>query len=540
MGLFTPAIPLGNSDENKPEGNPLVTTVKNMFGGGISLEPDPEAYNKAVENHDSAALINIAKQNPTSEVGQAAIDAAKTVEKGKYELAALTAPIEKAPPGSPEANIAAANTFQTIKDNPKYGTALVRWLMGDKVGAGLMLTGGNEKDNVIWDPEGNSYTQTTNDLGQRVRVKDAKGRLLSPEEVDARKIGYSAYENTIAGKNRALNAEKNATQFSKDTQVQNTFTAGAASDALKGRFIRDALNSLPKEVIGSDWYANTMGGVAQQLSRNQTQSSDMQKLDSYSKAAASGARVGIDKGMTSRIGWDGAWSVGADGKLTNEKNETKSLSELEQKIKSSHTSEAQGDTFNKTLESVMASEQLAGLTPDQQSAFRQALVYSKEIADSQAERLASTKELGGRPAFTVLPSASNILDRRGQVNAQTYQLDYNNDTMQAFNKFKQNVMPQYEKTGSYPAPRELEAKFVTTPEYKAIQDKYAKLIQVSHDSLASISVKEIPSNSTKDEGSAIPPPLPKGIPSGSVDTGKFGANRKRVFKAPNGSFHTED
>jgi hypothetical protein len=473
-----------------------------FFTTAISLErpadqPNPDdiqAYNNAVENHDSGALVDLVKKNPTSVVGQTALSSAKTIEDGKYELAALTAPIEKAPAGSPEANIAAANTFQTVKDNPKYGTALVRWLMGDKVGASRMLTGGDETDNVVWDADGNSYTQTTNALGQRIRIVDAQNKPIDRAEADARKIGYSAYENTIAGKNRALYAENNAKQFAKDTQVENTFTAGAAADALKGRFIRDALNSLPAEKIKSDWYTQTMGGIAQQLSRNQTQSADMQKLDSYSKAAASGTRVGVDKGMTSRIGWEGAWTVGADGKLTNEKNESHNLSELEQKIKSSHTSEAQGDTFNKTLESVMTSKQLAGLTPDQQSALRQALVYSKEIADSQAERLASAKDLGGRPAFTVLPSASNILDRRGQVNAQTYQLDYNNDTMQAFNDFKQKALPQYQKTGSYPSPRELQAKFVTTPEYKAIQDKYAKLIQIAHDFTGSIEVKDGPAS----------------------------------------------
>jgi len=506
MGLFTTAIPLGNSDDNKPEGNPFVTTIKNMVSGGISLEPDPNAYNKAVENHDSAALINIAKQNPTSEVGQTAIDAAKTVENGKYELKTLTEPIAKAVPGSPEANIAAAKTFETIKDNPRYGTALVRWLMGDKVGAGLMLTGGNEKDNVIWDPEGNSYTQTTNDLGQRVRLIDAKGNIISREEADARKIGYSAYENTIAAKSRTLNAEKNVTQYAKDTQAENIFTAGASADALKGRFIRDSLNSLPKEFIKSDWYANTMGGVAQQLSRNQRQSTDLQNLDSYDKSVSSGQSTTVDKGMTSRAGWPGVFTLGADGKLVNENGEKHNLSELKQIIKGSHSSQEQGDTFNKTLESIMTSKQLIGLTSDQQSALRQALVYSKEIADSQAERLASVKELGGRPAFTVLPSASNILDRRAQVNAQTYQLDYNDETMKAFNKFKQDVMPQYEKTGSYPSPRELQAKFVDTPQYKEIQNKYAKLIKVAHDFIGDIEVKDN-SATTKQKAEPARPPI---------------------------------
>jgi hypothetical protein len=514
MGLFTTGIDLGNSEEEKQKSDntPFFTKLKNMVTP-VSLErgpnnPDPNdvaTYDSAVENHDSGALVNLAKKDPISEVGQTALSSAKTIENGKYELATLVAPIAKAPPNSPEANIAAANTFQTVKDNPKYGTALVRWLMGDKIGAGRLLTGGDETDNVVWDANGNSYTQTTNALGQRVGIVDAQNRPISREEADARKIGYSAYENTIAAKNRALNAENNVKQYAKDTQAENIFTAGAASDALKGRFIRDSLNSLPKEFINSDWYANTMGGVAQQLSRNQRQSSDLQNLDSYDKSVSSGQSTTVDKGMTSRAGWPGVFTLGADGKLVNENGEKHNLSELKQIIKGSHSSQEQGDTFNKTLESIMTSKQLAGLTPDQQSALRQSLVYSKEIADSQAERLASVKELGGRPAFTVLPSASNILDRRAQVNAQTYQLDYNDETMRAFNQFKKDVMPQYEKTGSYPLPRELEAKFVDTPTYKAIQDKYAKLIKVAHDSLASVEVQAGPATTEKKAVPVRPP-----------------------------------
>lgn len=507
MGLFTSAIDLGLTPADQEyikKNSKLFQGVPLDSGSDTPSEADIATYNNAAENHDKQTLVDLARKDPTSQVGQIATRGAITIHSGEEDMKTLTDPIVKAVPGSPEANIAAANTFQTIKDNPRYGTALVRWLMGDKVGAGLMLTGGNEKDNVIWDPEGSSYTQTTNDLGQRLRVMDAKGRLLSREEVDARKIGYSAYENTIAAKNRASNAENNVKQYAKDTQAENIFTAGAASDALKGRFIRDSLNSLPKELINSDWYANTMGGVAQQLSRNQRQSSDLQNLDSYDKSVSSGQSTTVDKGMTSRAGWPGVFTLGADGKLVNENGEKHNLSELKQIIKGSHSSEEQGDTFNKTLESVMTSKQLSYLTPDQQSALRQSLVYSKEIADSQAERLNSVKELGGRPAFTVLPSASNILDRRAQVNAQTYQLDYNNETMQAFNQFKKDVMPQYEKTGSYPAPRELQAKFVDTPAYKAIQDKYAKLIQIAHDFTGSIEVKDGPATTEQKAGPAQP------------------------------------
>ena len=515
MGLFQSSVDLGTSPEDQQKLANLPLSSKLGFGSGVSLDrsadqPNPDAkkaYDDAVENHDSSALIGVAKNDPASPLGATAVRSAQIIEQGKHEIAALTAPIEKAGLGTPEANIAAAKTFETVKDHPKYGTALVRWIMGDKAGAAKMLTGGDETDSVVWDADGNSYTQTTNALGQRVGIVDANNNPITRQEADARKIGYSAYENTIAAKNRALNAEKNTAQFAKDTQVQNTFTAGSAADAMKGRFIRDALAGIPKDQISSDFYSKALSGISQTLSQNQTASADSQKLDSYSKAAGSGQKVGIDKGMTSRVGWDGVFSLGSDGKLTNEKGETHSLSELEQKINSSHSSKEQGSTFNRTLESVMAEAQLKGLTPEAQAKLRQALVYSKEIADQQAERLAAAKELGGRPAFTVLPSASNITDRLSQVNAQTIQLDYNDEAMSVFNDFKKKVMPQYEKTGSYPPPRELEAQFVRTPEYKALQEKYAKLIQIEHKNAeGSLSIKlpggqeVLPSNEA-----AVPP-----------------------------------
>jgi hypothetical protein len=513
MGLFTTAIPLGNSDENKPEGNPLVTTVKNMFGGGIPLEPNPddvETYNKAIDNRDKQGLLGLVQKDPNSEMGQVALNAIRTQVVGEKQLAALTDPVEKAGGvQTPEGRIAAQKTFETVKDHPQYGTALVRWVMGDKEGAARMLTGGDHTNSVVWDAEGNPYTKTTNALGEIVSILDDKNKPLSMSDVKERKISYGSYQDTIAGKNRAESQNLYTKAFSKATEANNAWSQFSASAAEKAKRIQENISGLNE--VDKKTFNDVTGIITQSIGNGASSSAGTSILKNWQKGE--GVRTGesISKEAQSSLGLGGLWKFDGKGGIVNDKGETKSFSELEQTQGTTNSAKENSNNIQQTQKSILEKEALGQLSHESAAKLLDALKSAQEIMKEQADVL----ERHGRPAFVSLPSGFGITDKVAQWEAQTHQIQYSKEVMDAFQDWKKNAMVQYNKTGMLPAPQELEAEFIKSGEYKRLQNEYSARIQGALNksrALPSVTVRGATLEEQNQNKGGVAPPV-KGQPS---------------------------
>jgi hypothetical protein len=136
--------------------------------------------------------------------------------------------------------------YGTIADNPKLGTALVQFLLGDKLGAVASITGGNVKTYTEFNDKGQMRVVKRNDLGEIDSVFDDVGRLIKYEQY--RKEGGSRpLEHTIAYKIRVLNAEKNATAFA--TTIGNYNSANGVMNTIGERAkIQEALYPMLKSL----------------------------------------------------------------------------------------------------------------------------------------------------------------------------------------------------------------------------------------------------------------------------------------------------
>jgi hypothetical protein len=263
MGLFAPAISLDRpADQPAPE--------------------DVQAYNDAANNRDAKGLLSIAAKNPDSELGKTALNAGTVVANGDQTMSTIVAPIVKAGDvNTPEGRIAAQKTFETVKDHPQYGTALVRWLLGDKQGASNMLTGGDPTSTVVWDAEGNAYTKTINALGQIISVTDKNNNQLGMQDIADRKISYGNYADTIAAKNKLQSQDLYTKAFAKDTEAANAWTQLGASQDQKRKLIQQNLIDLKN--IDPDIFQQVMGVTTQAIGNGASSSAGTSILKNWQK-----------------------------------------------------------------------------------------------------------------------------------------------------------------------------------------------------------------------------------------------------------------
>lgn len=445
----------------------------NQTAQNVATDTD-QSYNNAISTRDTGKLLDIAKTNPNTSVGDAAVNAVQHITNKAKEFASVIAPIDKAGgAGTPEGNIAAANAWTSAKDHPQWGTALISYLMGDKQNALNLVTGGKTEQKITYDKNGTSYRKTVNALGETVNVVDQQtGMPISPKDYDTLGIGYSSYSDTQAAQLEKADKEKNLASL-KESQVKNN-SWSALTDVHSPMF-QEIYNNLGK--IKSDLtpaqYADIFSKVNSSIGSAAAQSNNKSLLSQFNNGV--GFKVGeqVSKQVAASMGLEGIWSFNGKGGVTNDKGETKSFSELEQKQNTNNVSAENTKRFDQTQESAMKYAKLNGLSDEATTRLLRTIQLSHQIGQDQLEL---TNKVG-KPMIVSLPGAFSIEDKQGQGRAQALQGMYNNEVMQAYRDWSNKEMIGYNKTKTIPDPAVLEANFVKSPAYLELKNKYAQQIQ---------------------------------------------------------------
>lgn len=204
---------------------------------------DPnDAFEHGIQSGNTDLLRSKAAQLKGSLAGQAFEEAAGKVDASQKLISDASAIDLSQPDGKKDyvkmvdtlsdRDKARAAGYGTIADNPKLGTALVQFLLGDKAGAVASITGGNVKTFTEFNDKGQMRVVKRNDLGEIDSVYDDVGKLISYDQY--RKEGGSrALEHTLARKIQLQNAEKNATAFA--TSIGNYNVANGVMNAIGER-----------------------------------------------------------------------------------------------------------------------------------------------------------------------------------------------------------------------------------------------------------------------------------------------------------------
>ena len=532
--------------------SPVQTTV-----APVTVEPNPsQQFDEAVNTRNPKAALEVAARNIGTPVAVAAVKAADLMLKGEQAFREMIAPVEKAGGiGTPEGNIAAAKQVEKYhkQDEPRFRDAFVYWLTGNNKMAQAMITGGTVTKSIVTDNEGKLIKVSKNQLGDIVDVEDSLGRKLTREEYDKRYVGRQRYEDTLAYKGQAQQQDENIKALKASQEVNNAYASIAPELESKYGQIYDDIGYIRSmgKGLGAKEYADVLKFTSNSLGTADSASKGTSTLDQANQNRSANAGKTLTSEQTSVLGLGkdntAGWKWTNKGIETQDGKQSISFDELKQKQSTENRNNELTRNFQQTRRNLIESKKFQQLEQGDQNRLLNVLENAYQVSQKQLEL--SSKY--GKPTFMVMPSSVDIEDQYGLGQAKAIQGIFNAKALQLYSAYEKKMLA--ESGGIAPNPKELERGFTNTPQYKALL-REAKL--------ASDKVMEEPkvvggNASEKEAGPKAPPAskpssgpsgakappeerLPKGVPKGSTRSGRVTADGKPLWKAPDGSLHTED
>jgi hypothetical protein len=481
----------------------------------------------AIENRDVQGLTQIAKDTIGTPASEVALRLAQTIEKGTADFNKLVAPIEKAGGvGTPEGNIQVANVFKTTVDNPQIGTALLKYVLGDKAGAVKQITGGDITKKISYDNNGNQIEETHNALGEALSYFDPKlKRNLSKEEYAERVGGISSWENTLKGKTEALTRAKSSELFVKEEEQANNWY-----QLLQGQkpLLQENYNVLQKFKTDLDpkLYNQIVGSVSQSMGQASSKSNSKSALNQLTDALARGESVKIDDKIASALRLNPKFigtslEVKGDQLVSKDNNFKIDASKLKSLQETDSTSSESSKNAAQTMASLSEAERLGKINPIAAQQLRRVIENSQRMG----VELSDATDKYGKPSFISLPTSASFIDKQAQTLAQSLTGLQNADQMENYIKYRRNAVDGHTRTNTVPLPGQIGTNYTLQPLSKEIRKFYAdEISKVMNQEFTARSTPFNPSIdvsfSRKETGPVAPPesqpqsqPKPKARPS---------------------------
>lgn len=459
--------------------------------GGLTVKTatvnDADVFESAVDSGDAKALYSLTT-SLDSKVREAAKDKVAVIEKNA-PLAQALAPIDT---NTPQGRMEIAQVYQTlnnrdearakgwttIQDSPQVGTALLRFVMGDKIGALNQITGGAVKATTEYDDAGKMLIVNRNELGQIDSIFDPDGKMISRQEYAARG-GSRELENTLARKKQLLEMETNTKTYLKDTEKQNKAVSalGAAST-----YSRD-MAELSKDFVDLDPETSAMLAGFNNTTLNYT--SNLNKtigvLDSISKSKSKDLTAGQIKDIVTGVGSAlGTVIKHEEGDKFNVGGKSGvSVSDLLQQTQQQSTSASIERSVNQSKENVanqIKIIQASKMDPnkkEEQIRRLQKMDRYFDLAGQREKIYAENKE--NLPAFAQIPtSLPNITDQASRLKLNAIQGEYAAAQVGAFNEWKNEELKKERAVNPnfVPEPGRYEAQWVKQPQFKQLEKEF--------------------------------------------------------------------
>lgn len=427
-----------------------------------------------VAQGNAPALDSFAQKYKNTPEGQASADLAEKVKRGQTEYNKLLGSID---PNTPEGRLKALQTYKTVKDEPRYGDALMMYMAGDKVGAMQTIMGGKVETKIEYLPTtGRMVIKKVNALGQPVSVEDAESGQIIPMPEYAKLGGsVSSLENTLKYQSDKATQEFRTKEFNNATKAFNGLdTLAKAKDPLVKTYT-DLMSEIMNEPsIGMEDRKLIAGFTSVQTQFTRNYSAAKQFIDSATntkgqtlslenrKALGLKADGSIDKSAL-----EAALAANGDVSLKDAAGNTFTANTLLQAMKTKNVSEGVEKNTSQTKQALEESV-IANLYKDKPVLYnkiKSAIEMNGQIQTLNAQGTAEH----GNPLFTIPTTAASFTDPTQKVLAQAIQEKFNVETTIEFNNWRKQQMEMARKAGAvdyYPEPGELESKFTETPYYK--------------------------------------------------------------------------
>jgi hypothetical protein len=459
--------------------------------GGLTVKTatvnDADVFESAVDSGDTKALYSLTTSFDPR-VSEAAKDKVAVIEKNAPLAQALTSIDTNTAQGRMEIaqvyqtlnnrDEARAKGWTTIQDNPQVGTALLRFVMGDKIGALNQITGGAVKAETEYDDAGKMLIVNRNELGQIDSIFDPDGKMISRQEYAARG-GSRDLDKTLARKKQLLELETNTKTYLETTGKQNKAVAalGAAST-----YSRD-MAELSKDFVDLDPETSAMLASFNNSTLNyeNNRSNTIGLLDSLARSKTKDLSAGQIKDIITGVGnITGQVIKHEEGDKFSVGGKTGvSVNDLLQQTKQSSTSAGIERSVNQSKENVanqIRIVQASKLDPNQKEAQIRRLQKMDRYFDLAGQRekiYAENKE--NLPAFAQIPtSLPNITDQASRLKLNAIQGEYAAAQVSAFNDWKSEELKKERAVNPnfVPEPGRYEAQWVKQSEFKRLEKEF--------------------------------------------------------------------
>jgi YD repeat-containing protein len=428
----------------------------------------------AVAKGDAVALDSFAQRYKNTPEGQASANLAQQVKKGQEEAARIFKDID---PNTPEGRLKALQTYKTVKDEPRYGDALMLYMAGDKVGGVQMIMGGKPTTTTEYlKNTGRQLAVTRNALGQLVSVVDQESGQVIPSTEYAKLGGsVSSLEATLKYQSDKATQEFRTKEFNNSTRAFNGLdTLAKAKDPLVNTYNGLMLEIMDEPSIGMEDRKLIAGFTSGQTQFTRNYSAAKQFIESA--ANTKGETLSLENrkalglkadGKIERADLEKALALNGDVSLKDAAGNSFSTNTLLQAMKTKNVSEGVEKNTSQTKQALEESV-IANLYKDKPVLYNKIKSAIELNGQIQALNAQGTAE-HGNPLFTVPTTAASFTDPTQKVLAQAIQERFNVETTIEFNQWRKKQMEMARKAGDdnfYPEPGELESKFTETPYYK--------------------------------------------------------------------------
>jgi len=478
---------------------------------------DADLFESAVDNGDAKALYSLTTSFDPR-VSEAAKNKVAVIEKNAPLAKALTSidtntaqgrmDIEQVYQTLNNRDEARAKGWTTIQDNPQVGTALLRFVMGDKIGALNQITGGAVKAETEYDDQGKMLIVNRNELGQIDSIFDPDGKMISRQEYAARG-GSRELEKTLARKRQIQMQDANIKTYLENTEKNNKAVAalGVASN------ISREMGELAKDFTDLDAETQTLlaGFNSNVLNYATSVNNTIQTLKQASSTKGKSLDAGSIKEIENKTGTvlGTVWSHVEGDTFKNGAGETASASELASRMSTASSSKNIERTVNQTRDELAKQIRIAQTTGAPAERITQLAKLDRyfDLAGQREKKYAENKD--NLPAFVQLPtSLPNITDQASRLKLNAVQGEYAAAQGFAFDKWKTEELKKERAVNPnfVPEPGRYEAQWVKQDEFKRLEKEFrdqARVILNEMPKLAKpVDVKSLPSGAIVPENSA--------------------------------------
>jgi hypothetical protein len=430
-------------------------------------DPISSKYELAVQSRDPMAMMQVAQAAFGTPIADVAIDAAKNMHKSNQVFDSLIKPIEDAGGvQTPEGRLKMADTWKTVKDHPKWGSAIVEHLLGNP-NARLLVTGGTVSTKISYADNGDQLEEHINELGQREKVINVTTqRQLSPEEYAKIGGGRTSLENTLARKAQLENQKESLSEFNKNQKATGAWAAAAPELNTLYEQKQNMLKQLAGSGLNDKQLEELSSFTTRQIGSTQSMSKGFSDLDQFVRSRGTNVEESVKKSAQATASKLGL-RLGADGSITNSKGEKVDSNSLNQLQKSFSENNSSEQNFAQTQEQLAKNLIYKNLSLKEKQIFDSILEIDRRIEGKVGKLTADYSQ----PSFLVTPAAMGVADQFARAEVQAIQGRFNTAAIQEYESWKADQLKNY-PAGQVPSPNELEKAFTKTQRYLDLKDKY--------------------------------------------------------------------